>query len=728
MAVDPGFWYVRDNSAANANDTGANTITVGSVGWSALTAWAASASIAPGTIRRQSAGTAAFTASRSTTTLTVTAISAGTIYLGMSILTTGGASRCTVTALGTGTGGTGTYTVSVSGTVGSTTWNGQFVQNNQLAFIATQAATQNTGTTEPAWSAGAARGSTFTDGSVTWIECSGQPGVNGDITNTPASSTVRSTTTGRGSIIKDNAGTHLFIQTSAAGTTGSGEPTYTTAAVGNTTTDNTVTWTYIGTSFGSWAAPLSTVTQATTWIAAGDTIYIGDDHVEAYVINGTSISPPGTVGSPNFLYSIDHTASHPPTGVLAGAQVSAQGTLFLGGVAYVYGFNFKVGVGASTTINLAIQTSTWGKYDTCTFTVSTTGASSRIVVGNAGNGRIEFNNCTCTFGATGQSFEPDGGTVIWRNGTFITGGSTPTTLFFNQGQGAAIFEGCDLSAITGTLVPAGSGTSALQTYQFSDCRLGNGVTFAGTPSDRAGPFIDFVRCSSDSKTYIQRRYWYVGTLVEEATVVRTGGAADGATGVSWKITTTANVKWVNPFEAFASAIYNSTIGGNVGVTLYGIWNAAALPNNDDIWIDVEYLGSSGYPLGSYATASKSNALASNGALSADSVSAWDSVASARQNGHAYSLGDVIALASNPGRIFFCTTAGTTAGSEPGGYAGAVDGGSVTDNTAIFRAGVRFQLAVTLSTPQPQLTGYLTAIVKAAKATSTFYVDPLIVVS
>jgi len=64
---------------------------------------------------------ATFTGSISGTTLTVTAVSSGTIQIGQVISGTGVTAGTTITALGTGTGSTGTYTVSTSQTVASTT-------------------------------------------------------------------------------------------------------------------------------------------------------------------------------------------------------------------------------------------------------------------------------------------------------------------------------------------------------------------------------------------------------------------------------------------------------------------------------------------------------------------------------------------------------------------------------------------------------------------------------
>ena len=64
------------------------------------------------------------TGSISTTTLTVTAVASGTLYVGQTIQGTGVTALTIITALGTGSGGVGTYTVSTSQTVSSTTLYG----------------------------------------------------------------------------------------------------------------------------------------------------------------------------------------------------------------------------------------------------------------------------------------------------------------------------------------------------------------------------------------------------------------------------------------------------------------------------------------------------------------------------------------------------------------------------------------------------------------------------
>lgn len=75
------------------------------------------------TWRISSPSSAVFTGSVSGTTLTVTAITNGTIAAGQSLFGVGVTAETVITALGTGTGGAGTYTVNLSQTVASTQMN-----------------------------------------------------------------------------------------------------------------------------------------------------------------------------------------------------------------------------------------------------------------------------------------------------------------------------------------------------------------------------------------------------------------------------------------------------------------------------------------------------------------------------------------------------------------------------------------------------------------------------
>jgi hypothetical protein len=173
-----------------------------------------------------------------------------------------------------------------------------------------------------------------------------------------------------------------------------------------------------------------------------------------------------------------------------------------------------------------------------------------------------------------------------------------------------------------------------------------------------------LRCDSGDTNYRHERYRYAGMQTTETTIVRTGGASDGTTPIAWKIITTANSKRYKPFEALPISIWNETTGSAITLTVQGIWGGGAVPTNADIWMDVEYLGTSGFPLGGFASSGPADQLAAGTNLSAGSGT-W--------------------------------------------------GGSTT----------KFTLSKQIT---PQEKGPITVYIKAALASSTFYIDPKITVT
>jgi hypothetical protein len=85
--------------------------------------------------------TSAFTGSISGTTLTVTSISFGTLYAGMTLYGTGVTTGQTISRFLTGTGGIGTYTISASQTLASTTMTGDVWRISPKRFIPPNAST-----------------------------------------------------------------------------------------------------------------------------------------------------------------------------------------------------------------------------------------------------------------------------------------------------------------------------------------------------------------------------------------------------------------------------------------------------------------------------------------------------------------------------------------------------------------------------------------------------------
>ncbi|MGY4286150.1 hypothetical protein ACVWXO_005370 [Bradyrhizobium sp. LM2.7] len=184
----------------------------------------------------------------------------------------------------------------------------------------------------------------------------------------------------------------------------------------------------------------------------------------------------------------------------------------------------------------------------------------------------------------------------WCNTASAVSGTAPTTLISGIVAVDAWLRGLDLTLLGSgkTLVNLSSTGSGMMLID--KCKIGASVTVATIGSDLTTVILS--KCDSGTKNYRDEVYTFSGALTTETTIVRTAGQSDETTAASRKLVTTANALWHMAMEGPPIAIWNETVGSSVTVTLYGIWGGGAVPNNDDFWIDVEYLGSSATPISS----------------------------------------------------------------------------------------------------------------------------------
>lgn len=480
---------------------------------------------------------------------------------------------------------------------------------------------------EPTWTT--TRGAKTAEASgPTWQECTGIAALNGDATNTPSWTItttppggVKNTAVTLGQVIKRDNGASYQICTTA-GTAGNGaEPGFSNTA-GTTTADNTVTWTSLGVvgNFTGWQAPHARLNSAyaSTWGQAGNSFFVASEHAETQT-TAITFADPGTGATPCYVYCVTKTTVPPVSAnITTGATITTTGASSIGFAntagMYYTGISFSAGDGSS------LASITWGAsshnyfHKNCSFTIGNSNASSRISNnggGAAGGLNLLCDGCTFTFGSNAsQGF---GGTnvgalTVFRNCT-ITGGATlPTTVFLTSG-GNNILQGCDLSAFGSGKTIVGSSSVIGFTYLI-DCKLGASVTAAASPGS-ASQKTYVIRSDSSGVNYRAEKYESLGTQTVETTIVRTGGATDGTTPISWKLVSGTNARWVFPFESLPTTIWNDSTSAITTLTFYGTTTGGGVPNNDDIWVEAEYLGSGSTPLGSFITTTKADNLAAS---------------------------------------------------------------------------------------------------------------------
>jgi hypothetical protein len=420
----------------------------------------------------------------------------------------------------------------------------------------------------------------------------------------------------------------------------------------------------------SWANAFTTLTTAFATEVAGDTLYVAHDHAES-TATAITLTSSGTSTNITKIVCVDRAGSVPPVSAdrRATAQVTTTGisTINLAGFAHYDGIIFTAGsAGSTANINLPSVAGQAIRLDNCSLRLGNTSVSSKIflaTIGGLTGSWIELNNTTVSLGAVQQAISVSG-VFKWRNTPSALLGTMPNTLMSptNATGGEVECIGVDFSAAGSGKTIAGSLSSVnAHKFRFLDCKLDAAVTKSVVPAARGAMEVDFIRSGSAGVNYTVHSHRMSGLLTEETTIVRTGGASDGTTTIAWKIVTTADCMFSLPFECPPIAIWNDTTGSSVTATVEGIWGGGAVPNDDDVWLDVEYLGDASSPQGSFVNDGKADLLA--------------------------------------------TAAGQTSSSETWG-------GSTT----------KFKLAVSFT---PQQKGWIYARVKCAKASSTFYIDPLV---
>lgn len=363
----------------------------------------------------------------------------------------------------------------------------------------------------------------------------------------------------------------------------------------------------------TWALSKALLSGAAGIDAAGDKVYVSQAHAQSsatgtHVWAGTNSNPVWVIGA--------NDAAEPPTSPSTAPTITITGTTFTWqGGAYTEGINFVFTSASSFAIAFNDTTGFKQTFRNCSFFYDGAGGGTTISFGAAGissSNSTDLLNCTFRFSATGNRLGAAREVNI-RGGSWAAGGVAPPGVFsLSSGFRPAMLtvEGFDFSALPAAtnLVQAinEGGSRAV----FRNCRLpaswSGSLVAAGQIN--LGSVVEMHNCDSADTTY---RMWierFEGSVRSETTVVRTGGASDGTTPQSWRMASSANVAYPNlVLTSPEIAKLNVTPGTPVTLTLEIVTDNVTL-NDDQCWIDVQYLGTSGFPRSLFANDAPANVL------------------------------------------------------------------------------------------------------------------------
>lgn len=444
-------------------------------------------------------------------------------------------------------------------------------------------------------------------------------------------------------VVSTTVTSYRVHECTTAGTTGASAPTFSTTTNG-TTSDGTVTWTTRLPS--TWANATVDLTRAAANDAAGDTIWVSHQHAET---TAAAVAPTyaGTVASPVRIICADDTSGEPPATLATTATVSTTGANNLtagppGGVSiYVYGVTFQAGDGANAAdLRLVQNQSSFASFENCNFVLSNSNTASRISVAASTAPSITYlKNCGVKFGNASQNIALTSGRFRWEGGSLLSGGTSPTALFSSVNAAPlpdAFCSGIDLSNADAAIsLSASTSGSPLVLVNCKMPAAWSGSINSATPTVGGGRYALY-NCDSGDTNYRIEVKDHHGTLTQETTLVRTGGATDGTTALAWKVVTNSTCSFRGNFRTPDIVKWNETTGSALTATVEILHDSATALKDDEVWVELQYLGTSGYPLGGFISDAKATPIATP-ANQTSSSATWTTTGMANANKQSLSV-------------------------------------------------------------------------------------------
>lgn len=356
----------------------------------------------------------------------------------------------------------------------------------------------------------------------------------------------------------------------------------------------------------TWALAKATINGASLIDNAGDVIWVSDNHAES-TAGALAWNWAGTAAGPTRVIC-GNDAAEPPTALATTATVATtgdNGMTFANGNDYMYwyGITFNCGETGTGTASIVFTSSAaHDVWESCNFHLASSGTSSVIsfVTGTINAITAHCINCGFQFSATAQNCALSGGKATIKGGSVIS--DAAITEFVTLTNMSEIYiEGFDFTNCDGALNIVGSGGSSCRAV-VRNCKMPaswSGSVFNGTPSSDA--IYELYNCDDGDTNYRLEKKTEFGTITDETTLVRTGGATDGTTTISWEMVTTANAEWNHQtLDSPEIVRWNETTGSAITATIEILHDSATNMTDQGIWMEIQYLGTSGTPLALFA--------------------------------------------------------------------------------------------------------------------------------
>lgn len=346
----------------------------------------------------------------------------------------------------------------------------------------------------------------------------------------------------------------------------------------------------------SWADAYTTLLSVAAVDTAGDTIHVASDHSES-LAGPMTLNWAGTSASPVKIISENRTTGVAEFGAFLKTTGAYNITLAQNAAVCVSGLSVRAGDTASTSSRMTVGSNVTAFYENCLFAQGSTAASFSSIYLQSGS-IANLRNCDVSFTATTSAISVEASRVQWDGGT-ISGGVTPSALFSVGATGSTFYaENWDLSGAGAAMNIVGAVAGA-SLFELSNSRLPAGWAGVLCGAVPASSRIVMRNCDNADTNY---RLWIEagsGGIRDETTIVRAGGASDGTTPISWRMSTNANAsEFVAPLASDPIYQWNDTTGTGKTLTVEILHDSVTPLTNAEVYVEVCYLGNAGYPLGS----------------------------------------------------------------------------------------------------------------------------------